>query len=651
MTGFAYDAQRRLTTTTFPSTLAESYTYDAVGNLLTKTDRNGNTITYGYDFANRLKSKSYPDVTSVAYTYDLAGRLTQASDPTGTYAIAYDNLGRLKEADTTYTFLPSRTLAVKSTYDLASNRLTLSNAESSVLSFTYDTLNRLSGISGGGGHAFSYAYDALSRVTQIARSVGRNNMNSNYVYDSMSRLTSLANDWVGTYSYTYDAVGNKLTAVSPGLNPWNRTYTYDNIYQLTAVAQTGAPYNGNESYIYDAVGNRTSSLSIPSYTVDNSNHLTAMTGAAYTYDNNGNTLTKTDSSGTTTYTSDFENRLVTATRPGAATVTFRYDPFGRRIEKNSQIYVYDGASIIEDLNSSGTSTATYHYGPGVDDLIEYDSHPVFQDGLGSVVQTETTASHPTWWDLFNYDSFGNNAGPNYTNLDNLRFQYTGRENDSETGLYYYRARYYDPTAGRFLSEDPIGFGGKDVNFYRYVSNQPTGSDDPFGLRLNPKPGLGSQGGIDLTNYYAALTFLGQDPRAAQMIALLNNSSTTYNVVFTHDGNDQYDNSTHTIFWDPLSALYCTCGGAQTPANGLYHEMAHAAGWGPGTPRLIDTPDLNYTNLEEKRVIHSYETPFARRHGECVRHDHAGQPFDVTSPTSTIFIVPPVLKPPLPPGLQ
>src|SRR6185312_2421129 len=98
----------------------------------------------------------------------------------------------------------------------------------------------------------------------------------------------------------------------------------------------------------------------------------------------------------------------------------------------------------------------------------------------SVVQTETTSSHPTFWDVFNYDSFGNSAGPNLENLDNLRFQYAGREHDSETGLYYNRARYYDPSVGRFLSEDPIGFQG-GTNFYDYVSNNPVAFIDPFGL--------------------------------------------------------------------------------------------------------------------------------------------------------------------------
>jgi RHS repeat-associated protein len=301
----------------------------------------------------------------------------------------------------------------------------------------------------------------------------------------MSRLTGLVDQGAGTFFYTYDAVGNRMTASANAYTSWSRAYTYDNIYQLTGVAQTGGGYNGNESYTYDAVGNRMSSLNVPSYTVDSSNRLTAKTGATYTYDNNGNTLTKTDSTGTTMYTWDFENRLASATKPGSSTVTFKYDPFGRRIEKNTQTYVYDGANLIEDLNSAGTMTSTYVYGQRVDDLLESAGRFVFQDGLGSIIQTEKVTSKPQVWDVFNYDSFGNSTASPAYNLDNLRFQYTGRENDSETGLYYYRARYYDPATGRFLSEDPIGFSG-GTEFYAYVRSNPANWTDPSGLKPGDK---------------------------------------------------------------------------------------------------------------------------------------------------------------------
>lgn len=110
-------------------------------------------------------------------------------------------------------------------------------------------------------------------------------------------------------------------------------YTYDPIYELTQVTQTT---NTTESYSYDPVGNRLSSVGVSSYTNNSSNELTSTSNATYTYDYNGNTLTKLVGSNTTSYSWDFENRLTTVTLPGSGgTVSFKYDPFGRRIYKSS----------------------------------------------------------------------------------------------------------------------------------------------------------------------------------------------------------------------------------------------------------------------------------------------------------------------------
>jgi YD repeat-containing protein len=124
-------------------------------------------------------------------------------------------------------------------------------------------------------------------------------------------------------TYTVDAAGNRSSKgdLRAGVTS---NYTYDAIYELTKAMQGGST---TESYRYDPVGNRLSSLGVPSYTNDSSNELTAKTGATYTYDYNGNTLTKVDSTGTTTYTWDFENRLTSVILPGTGgTVSFKYDP-------------------------------------------------------------------------------------------------------------------------------------------------------------------------------------------------------------------------------------------------------------------------------------------------------------------------------------
>jgi RHS repeat-associated protein len=165
-------------------------------------------------------------------------------------------------------------------------------------------------------------------------------------------------------------------------------------------------------------------------------------------------------------------------------VTFKYDPFGRRIEKISptatSIFVYDGDDLVETVNSSGGIVARYTQTDNVDEPIAMQRGSATsyyeRDGLGSI--TSLTAANGTVAQSYTYDSFGNvtNSSGSLTNF----FRYTARDYDTETNLYYYRARYYDPTSGRFTSEDPLGLRG-GVNRYAYTRNSPTNFIDPSGL--------------------------------------------------------------------------------------------------------------------------------------------------------------------------
>ena len=219
------------------------------------------------------------------------------------------------------------------------------------------------------------------------------------------------------------------------------------------------------------------------WSYDVANRLLTRPGVTYTYDNNGNTITKTDASGTTTYTYDFENRLISATMPGGIAATYGYDPFGRRISKtvNGVItrYLYDGMDIVKEYDGTGTLLATYRHGPGIDEPIAMtrggQTFYYHADGLGSI--TGLTNSSQTVVQTYGYDGFGNlNQAPTVQNP----YTYTGREYDAETGLYYYRARSYDPKTGRFLQQDPIGLAG-GINLYAYVGNNPVVFVDPLGL--------------------------------------------------------------------------------------------------------------------------------------------------------------------------
>jgi RHS repeat-associated protein len=482
-TQFTYDAFRRVTQTTFPSTLSESYLYDAAGNLVNKTDRNGHSILYVYDALNRLTHKGYPDSTGVDYAYDLAGKIRQVTDPTGTYATAYDNMGRLIGTTTTYSFLPAAPFTNSYSYDANSNRKMLFLPDGSNDSYTYDTLNRLTAITDSQTGVFNFGYDALSRRTSLTRP---NGVNTSYGYDSLSRLQSVLHqngtNTLDGATYTYDPAGNR-TAKTNKLNNITEQYTYDPLYQLTQVVQGATT---TESYSYDAVGNRLSSLGM-SYNYNTSNELTSNSAATFTYDNNGNTLTKADSTGTRNYAWDFENRLTSVVMP-SGTVNFKYDPFGRRVQKafaqgsstTVSNYVYDGADLIQEVDASGNVVARNTQGVAIDEPLAQlragTASYYEQDDLGSV--TSLSNSGGALPNSYVYDTFGNVAASSGSLVNS--FQYTGREYDLETGLRYHRNRYYDPLVGRFLSEDPIAwFGG--FNFYRYVLNSPTKFIDPFGL--------------------------------------------------------------------------------------------------------------------------------------------------------------------------
>ncbi len=249
-------------------------------------------------------------------------------------------------------------------------------------------------------------------------------------------------------------------------------YGYDQVYELTSVIQGGST---TESYSYDGVGNRLSSLGVASYSYNGSNQLTSQPGVTYSYDGNGNLASKTDSPGTTSYSWDFENRLTRVTLPGGSQVNFKYDPMGRRIQKTSPSgtvnYLYDGANVLEEVDVAGNLLARYTQSLGVDQpmaVLRSSTTSYYEaDGLGSV--TSLSNSSGALANTYTYDSFGKLTASSGT-ITNA-YRYTGREFDSETGIYYYRARYYSPDIGRFISEDPIAFDG-GINFYALEQPNP-----------------------------------------------------------------------------------------------------------------------------------------------------------------------------------
>jgi len=175
------------------------------------------------------------------------------------------------------------------------------------------------------------------------------------------------------------------------------------------------------------------------------------------------------------------------------TATLKYDPLGRRIQKaftqgsttTTTNYVYDGDNSVQDVDQNGNLLARYAMTQNIDEpLAESRSGTTSYyeaDGLGSVTSLSSSAGAIA--NTYTYDSFGKLTAS--TGSITNRFQYTAREFDNETGLYFYRARYYDPSMSRFLKEDPGQFSG-GINFYNYTMNSPVGWTDPTGLGLSPE---------------------------------------------------------------------------------------------------------------------------------------------------------------------
>jgi len=316
-----------------------------------------------------------------------------------------------------------------------------------------------------------------------------NGVVTSYTYDAASQLLTLGHQLAATtinsFSYTYDKVGNRRAKTSrDGLHD----YTYDVLNRLTQ-ASNPLPSNPLETFNYDPVGNRANSNQNGSSTFSQANQLLEDANFTYQYDNNGNMTRKTTKIGgaVTQYEYDAENKLVRVVSPANA-ANYRYDGLGRRVEKDvvagsttTTRYVYDNEDILLELNGSNAIVTRYTHGPGIDEplIMEKNSQSFYYhaDGLGSI--TELTNQSGTVVQRYVYSSFGKTESQFDPNLVQP-FTFTSREFDTESGLYYLRARYYDFTSGLFIGADPLGFAA-GVNFYGYVGDNPVGRLDPYGL--------------------------------------------------------------------------------------------------------------------------------------------------------------------------
>jgi len=477
-TRYAYTPLNQISTVTDPIGAQTSFTYYPNGTLHTVTDANQNTTTYSYDNMDRLQYRQDPLGNAEMYLYDANSRLLWFTDRNGVITgSSYDSIGRRVFTGFGYNG-SGYDSTINYTFDGGNRLRVVNDSLNGSITRNYDGLDGLlSEVTPQG--TVSYTYDADER-RQTMTVAGQPVVH--YTFDPDSRLTQITQNSL-TVAFSYDPAGRRTSLTLP--NGVTAGYGYDQASELTTIQyQSPSAALGNLAYTYDLAGRRTgvtgsfARTNLPNPVTgaqyDVNNQLTQWGSASPTYDNNGNLL----NDGTNSYSWNSRNQVASV---NGGSAVFVYDSFGRRVAKSiaggAKAYLYDGANSVQELQG-GNPTANILTG-GIDEILaRADSNGVVNfltDALGSTLAL--SGGSGTIQTRYTYDPFGNTSASGAASQN--ANEYTGRELD-ETGLYFYRARYYNPQVGRFISEDPLGFGG-GINFYSYVDNDPTDSTDPQGL--------------------------------------------------------------------------------------------------------------------------------------------------------------------------
>jgi RHS repeat-associated protein len=534
ITRYEYDALNRMTTVIDALGYRTEYQYDELGNLVYQKDANVNITRYEYDTLGRQTAVIRPMGQRETIAYDSAGRISSVTDFNGqTISYEYDDYDHIKHKffiqtgkSIDFEFSPSGKIKKiidengATTYSYNPNeRLTSQiNPDGKRIDYTYDSTGQLIALTTSSGTT-NYQYDELARLSRVTSSHGlteysyddfgnlistklANGIVESRAYNLLNQMTSLidrdiSGQVVSSYSYTYDRLGNRTKVLE--LNDRQVEYTYDELMRLTSEKISDSLATSHTiNYTYDSVGNRLSrndSISgLTAYSYDPNNRLTIESSqginTTYGYDLNGNNILVNASNQQTNYSWDQQNRLTKIdiqTVAEVKSIVHRYDFNGNRIAtvNNGQEtrYLVDTnrshAQVLEDYEVGGQARVSYVY--GLDLISEHANNVVFylKDGHSGVRQLSNGVGQVTH--AYDYDAYGRLLSATSGTENNYGYQV--QRTDSDSGLQYLRARYYNPNIGRFASIDPrAGSLDSPVSQHRYLyaNDNPVTFFDPSG---------------------------------------------------------------------------------------------------------------------------------------------------------------------------
>lgn len=516
---FTYSAAGNLISKRDPAGALTQYTYDNNGNTLTETNPRGQLKQISYNELNQVVGIQTPDDQQF-FTYDVNGEVLAAQNLVSQVTYQRDSRKRLTGLSVvgrgTMSSYPTHGLSYS--YDQNDNKTAMASTYGQI-AYGYDNLDRLVYLSNSAGDVYNYEHDVSGRVSQLSRSAS----STVYAFADNTNLTSINHvrnsnsASLGYFNYGYD--GRQLP-VQKQSQLGNLNYGYDANGQLTSV--TGL---SSESFTYDSLGNRLTDTN-GSYNYEASTQrLLEDWQYTYQYDASGNMIAKLPKNPAGkayqfSYTASNQlyqvKILASALGQIEKEIFYTYDVLGRRMQKQLvdhlgsssylRKYIYDGENILAELDSSNNMLARYTHSPlAPDDILSVEittdgvsagigtsigKFYYLKDAIGSIADIQDHSGAKV--QSYEYSSFGkvnfvrNAIGQDVTSNPQIKtpFMFAGREYEQETGMYFNRARYYDPSIGRFLQEDP--YAGEQhepmsvINKYGYSANRPTIITDPSG---------------------------------------------------------------------------------------------------------------------------------------------------------------------------